>query len=382
MELLVSQDICDGKVVIVIDPKGDADLMLRVYAEAARAGRPVSEPLSPGLPGDQLALQRHRQLCAHHRSRQPRDQRPALIGQLRRLQGIRGASPIWSPRDRWRWDRSPPTSPAARHHRHRAAVPELRQARARRRGAAGLGGSRRPSRSPDRERMIPVPRAPAGSHPAPGGPGAHPQDLQLPDPVLQGLATAVRYERSFFEKIIASLGPFLEKLTTGDTGKLISPDYFDASDKRPIFDWMQVIRQRGIVYVGLDALSDATVAGARGQRHAGRSGERGRQALQVRARSASPGREDRAPRSGRHFDEVNGSSAPSSCPWWNKMGGAGYDPCLYPDRARHRGPRRRRGQSTTDLGNFNNVVMMRVKSHATAEFLVDQLPRSMSRSSP
>ncbi|MCL1961735.1 MAG: conjugative transfer system coupling protein TraD [Desulfovibrionaceae bacterium] len=39
LELLATQDIHAGKVVIVIDPKGDADLMLRMYAEARRAGR-------------------------------------------------------------------------------------------------------------------------------------------------------------------------------------------------------------------------------------------------------------------------------------------------------------------------------------------------------
>ena len=39
LELLATQDIHAGKVTIVIDPKGDADLMLRMYAEARRAGR-------------------------------------------------------------------------------------------------------------------------------------------------------------------------------------------------------------------------------------------------------------------------------------------------------------------------------------------------------
>jgi hypothetical protein len=44
-ELLITQDIrrrnADGehKVVIVFDPKGDADLLLRMYAEAHRSGR-------------------------------------------------------------------------------------------------------------------------------------------------------------------------------------------------------------------------------------------------------------------------------------------------------------------------------------------------------
>ncbi|MCD3648506.1 type IV secretion system DNA-binding domain-containing protein, partial [Escherichia coli] len=38
-ELLVTQDIRRGDVTIVFDPKGDADLLLRVWAEAHRAGR-------------------------------------------------------------------------------------------------------------------------------------------------------------------------------------------------------------------------------------------------------------------------------------------------------------------------------------------------------
>ncbi|BAN98948.1 putative plasmid transfer protein [Plautia stali symbiont] len=38
-ELLVTQDIRRGEVTIVFDPKGDADLMKRVWAEAHRAGR-------------------------------------------------------------------------------------------------------------------------------------------------------------------------------------------------------------------------------------------------------------------------------------------------------------------------------------------------------
>jgi len=38
-EIFIAQDIRRGDVVIVFDPKGDADLLRRVYAEAKRAGR-------------------------------------------------------------------------------------------------------------------------------------------------------------------------------------------------------------------------------------------------------------------------------------------------------------------------------------------------------
>ncbi|HRZ63093.1 MAG TPA: type IV secretion system DNA-binding domain-containing protein, partial [Rubrivivax sp.] len=38
-ELLIAQDIRRGEVVIVFDPKGDVDLLRRVFAEAERSGR-------------------------------------------------------------------------------------------------------------------------------------------------------------------------------------------------------------------------------------------------------------------------------------------------------------------------------------------------------
>ncbi len=79
--------------------------------------------------------------------------------------------------------------------------------------------------------------------------------------------TAIEYDRTYFDKIVASVLPLLEKLTTGKTAELISPDYFDTTDSRPIFDWRQVIRTNGIVYVGLDALADTTVASAVGNCH-------------------------------------------------------------------------------------------------------------------
>ncbi|MCV5779330.1 conjugative coupling factor TraD, PFGI-1 class, partial [Escherichia coli] len=67
-----------------------------------------------------------------------------------------------------------------------------------------------------------------------------------------------------FDKIVASLLPLLEKLTTGTLATLLAPDYHDLDDSRPILDWQQAIRQKAVVYVGLDALSDSVVAAAVG----------------------------------------------------------------------------------------------------------------------
>jgi conjugative coupling factor TraD (SXT/TOL subfamily) len=84
------------------------------------------------------------------------------------------------------------------------------------------------------------------------------------DAIAEGLCSAFNYDKTYFDKITASLLPLLEKLTTGQVAQLISPDYLDLNDTRPIFDWMQIIKGKKIVYVGLDALSDSTVASAVG----------------------------------------------------------------------------------------------------------------------
>ena len=90
------------------------------------------------------------------------------------------------------------------------------------------------------------------------------QAQDLYDPVLDGLVSAFKYDKTYFDKIVSSVGPLMEKLTTGKIAELISPDYFDNNDNRPIFEWLDVIRRKGIVYVGLDALTDTTVASAVG----------------------------------------------------------------------------------------------------------------------
>ena len=84
------------------------------------------------------------------------------------------------------------------------------------------------------------------------------------DQIASGLINVISYEQGYFNKLVASLQPFLEKVTTGEIADLISPDYDDIKDSRPILDWMQVINNGGIVYVGLNSLEDQEVASAIG----------------------------------------------------------------------------------------------------------------------
>lgn len=83
--------------------------------------------------------------------------------------------------------------------------------------------------------------------------------------VVDGLMSLFEHERVHAMKLIASLLPLLSKLTSGDLGKLLSPDGNDPDDNRPILNTRKIVESRSVLYVGLDALSDADVAAAIGQ---------------------------------------------------------------------------------------------------------------------
>ncbi|MBP7654943.1 MULTISPECIES: type IV conjugative transfer system coupling protein TraD [Pseudomonadota] len=197
------------------------------------------------------------------------------------------------------------------------------------------------------------------------------------DPVLDGLRSAVRYDKTYFDKIVASLLPLLEKLTSGKISQLLAPNYSDLNDPRPIFDWMQIIRKRAVVYVGLDALSDAEVAAAVGNSMFS-------DLVSVAGHIYKFGIDDGLPdaRAGvkvpinLHADEFNELMGDEFIPMINKGGGAGVQVTAYTqtlsDIEARIGNRAKAGQV---IGNFNNLFMLRVRETATAELLTRQLPK-------
>lgn len=197
------------------------------------------------------------------------------------------------------------------------------------------------------------------------------------DPVLDGLRSAVRYDRTYFDKIVASLLPLLEKLTTGKTAQLLAPNYSDLNDPRPIFDWMQIVRKRAVVYIGLDALSDAEVAAAVGNSMFADLVSVAGHIYKFGIDSGLPGATAgaRVPINV-HADEFNELMGDEFVPLVNKGGGAGLQITAYTqtlsDIEARLGNRAKAGQV---IGNFNNLFMLRVRETATAELLTRQLPK-------
>ena len=187
------------------------------------------------------------------------------------------------------------------------------------------------------------------------------------DTILKSLVQTCRYERSYYDKITASLAPLLDKLSTGEVADLISPDS-NQDDVRPTFEWESVIKNRKIIYIGLDALTDANVAAAVGNAMladlasvAGYIYKFGFEGNQSRTICL-------------HVDEFNEIASDEFTQLLNKGRGAGFHITAYTqtisDLEVRLGTSAKAGQN---LGNLNNLIMLRVKEPKTAELLINQI---------
>jgi len=378
LEVLVSQDIRRGDVVIVFDPKGDIDLLRRMHAEARRAKRldqfhvfhlgfpDISERYNPV--GDfaritEVASRISTQLPAEGNSAAFREFAWRFTNIVARALVGLGRRPDYNTIARYVTNIEPLLTDYYHLWLDNEAPEGWRQAVQRIEGT--LNDKNLPMALRGREfHAIALTR--------------YAKEHHLFDPVADGLRSAFEYDKTYFDKLTASLLPLLEKLTTGRIGKLLSPDYADTSDQRPILDWMRVIREQGIVYVGLDALTDSEVAGAVGNSmFADLTSIAGQLYKQGDAHGLPllPGH--RSVHKTIHADEFNELIGNEFIPLLNKAGGAGFQVTAYTQTASDIeagiGDLAKAGQIT---GNLNTLIMLRVKNEVTACVLTDQLPKA------
>ncbi|GIU42872.1 conjugative coupling factor TraD, PFGI-1 class [Shewanella sairae] len=196
------------------------------------------------------------------------------------------------------------------------------------------------------------------------------------DDVLLGLRSAIQYDKTYFDKIVASLLPLLEKLGTGKTADIISPEYVPADD-RPVIDWREIIMNGGVVYVGLDALSDTTVAAAFGN---SMFADLCSLAGEIYKFGNSPGMKKikgQRPRNIMiHADEFNELIGDEFIPILNKARGAKFVVTAYTqteaDIEARLGSTSKAAQTK---GNFNSLICMRVRDLATAKIMTDRMAK-------
>ncbi|MFC1040798.1 type IV conjugative transfer system coupling protein TraD [Pasteurella multocida] len=381
-ELLITQDIHRGKtfaereVVIFFDPKGDADILKRMYAEAKRAGR-ENEFYCFHLGWPDISARYN----AVGRFNKITEVASRISGQLSGA-GNSAAFKEFA----WRFVNiiaralvelgyRPDYEQIARYVRSIDSLfLEYAKVYFDRQNPELWGLIAKVAANIDQKNLS---FAMKGRNPMVVAVEQYIRDESIFDPVLDGLCSAVRYDKTYFDKIVASLLPLLEKLTSGKVAELLSPNYADISDTRPIFDWEEVIRKKGIVYIGLDALSDLTVASAVGNSMfadlVSMAGHIYKFGINEGLPTALGGKQGKIAINV-HCDEFNELIGDEFIPLINKGGGAGMQITAYTQTVSDIQARTQDASKAGQIvGNFNTMVMLRVKEPATAELLTKNL---------
>ena len=388
-EVIICQDILRGDVVIVIDPKGDADLLLNMYAAAIRAGRAdkffffhlgypeISAQYNPiGSYGriTEVATRIASQMPGEGQSAAFREFVWGYVNQVAKgLTGIgevpnyplikqysQHLEPLYIRLiDKLLGEKMPGYQAELKRYQE-----IMRLEKAEQRRAAGLMDDySRINRDRDA-----IARYLLFKH--------HADRLPLSDlerDTAQSLTKAFLTDQQYLSKLIASLDPFLEKMTTGAVAKLIAPDFLAPS--RDVFDWTGIMLSGGIVYVGLDALSDQEVARTVGSSMlADLTSQYGRIYKEGRSQGLPdiPGaRRDRPIRV--HIDEANEPADKNLIPSLNKAGGANVSVTAYTQTSSDFEARLgNKAYAAQMLGNFNTLIFFRVQDEATAKILIEK----------
>ncbi len=196
------------------------------------------------------------------------------------------------------------------------------------------------------------------------------------DSIIRGLISALEYDKKYYDKLVASLLPFLDKMTTGKVKELLSP-MADTKGKRRL-RLREAISRRAVIYVGLDALTDPVVAVAVASAllsdFASVAGEIYKHGTNFDEPTA--GKSVKIPIIA-HLDEFNELiTGDEIIQILNKAGGAGIMAHVYTQTLKDIEAKiGSAAKASQIIGNLQNIIMMRVREVETARLLTDQLPQ-------
>lgn len=369
---LISQAILRGEPVIIIDPKSSKNLRRAVMSAARAAGRPAPLEFHPAFPESGVRLDplgawsRPTELATRIAAVLPPDsgafgsfawmavnvaveglfyvtERPSLLALRHILEG--GIDPLLEKALAKSFDEM-----GVEDWRDRVAQTDMRDVRP-------------PSPQTTPELTVAVELWEALTKTKRDAPGAA---------VIGGLIAVFRHNREHYSKITASLQPVLAQLTGGTLGKSFSPDPFDPDDERPIVTVEKVVEGGDILYLGLDALPDSTVAGALGSiiladltAYAGKRYNRGESGTDVKRVSL-------------FVDETANVINVPMIELLNKGLEAGIQVTAamqtISDISARLGSETRARMA---LGNFNNLIALRSKDRDTQDFICETFGKAV-----
>jgi conjugative coupling factor TraD (TOL family) len=363
LEVLVTQDIHNGDSVVVFDPKGDGDLLARIYMEAKRAGRSDDlQIFNLGFPEESVlynpvgTYSRITEVASRIAGQLPNEGNSAafkdfawrFVNVIAKACDALGIVPNYKVLLEKGGDIDRLLSDYIRHLLAANDFEGVEDA------IEALVSSERkmPPQLKGRDRDA-------------WACSVLFRESQINDSTAHSLIKTFEHDKTHFDKLVASLFPLLEKLTSGRAAELLSPDEANKDDK---LNWNRVIKSGGIVYVGLDALSDPDVAAAVGN-------------AMFSDLTSVAGSIYKAAQSGIetkklcvHADEFNELVGREFIPMANKAGGAGFQLTVYTQTlsdiiARFDSP----AKAGQVIGNLGTLIMLRVKEKATAELLTERL---------
>ncbi len=373
-EVLVTQDIARGDgPVVLIDPKGDAGLMLRLYIEANRYGRAdnfyVFHLGFPDLSArynavgsfariSEVATRATGPLAAEGDGAAFKEFAWRFVNMVTQALVKLGEKPTYERIAENIIDMEPIFIRYAEHYLAERAAPNW---------LSQVSAIEREMKAPPRHMQSRSKRCAALEQ--------YLTRNKIYDKTVLGLLSAIRYDSTYFSKLTASFLPLMEKLTSGRISELVSP-VANLDDHRPEISWTKIIRSRAVVYIGLDAMTDTDVAQAVGNAmFADLVSTAGYLYKFGTEHGIEGGRANVLPTIYLHADEFSDLAGDEFRPLLNKSGGAGIRVTAYTqtkaDVANAMGSEMK---AAVLEGNFNNVIMLRVKSQETAEILTTQLP--------
>ncbi len=385
-EVLISQDIRRGDVTIVIDPKGDGDLLLRCYVECQKAGRldnfhifhlgfpDISDaynPLGSFMRVTEVATRVAGQMPGEGQSATFREFVWGYVNAVAAALIAMGKTPDFDLLK---------THSASIEPLFVEYMEWLFNAKADKFWQDKVKADQTQAMIPKKEMRdkkfneFPIPKEMWGRAPWTIALFKYYQEHpDLHNNIGRNLAERIAYDTNHMNKLIASLSPFLDKMTTGKASELLIPN----KNKRS-FTWNDVIQKGGVVYVGLDALSDPEVAAAIGNSMFSDLTSIAGRLYKTGHNYGLPGQShtQKQQKICLHGDEFNELIGDEFIPMLNKAGGAGIQVTAYTQTSSDVGARLGSTLKANQVfGNFNTKIFMRVLDQETANLLTKGLKK-------
>jgi conjugative coupling factor TraD (TOL family) len=184
----------------------------------------------------------------------------------------------------------------------------------------------------------------------------------LHDQVLIDLYDAATMDKHYYDKITASVGPVLSEINKSNASGIFS---FHQSPHE--IELMTAIKEKKIIYIGLDSLTNPNIAQAVGKAFLS----------DLVSTAGKIYKESNANyRLNLHCDELSEIIQDSFVKILNKAGGAGFQVTAYAQTIQDMEVALgSKAKAEVTEGNLNTLIMLRVKNEETANLLVKVLPQ-------